>query len=333
MIECTATGQNGTLNLTKDASHTKALLLAHNQFILESSSLLYLPSLGRLVLSHNQLTRLPLGLFAFLHNLYDLDLSHNAIVVLQPTVFTGLVSLRKLNLHHNALVGLRPESLAPLVQINHLLLTENILSDVTQDVFEGSPTLKELNTDAYKFCCIAPQTEVCTPEADEFSSCEDLMDNYALQMSIWVLGFLACVGNFFVIIWRTRRRSILISSFFIINLGISDFLMGVYMLIIASVDTYYRGVYIVYADSWRSSWLCQFAGILAMLSSEVSVFMLTAITADRWMNIMFPLKMGNYRMKHAKIVVLTGWLVCFFLTILPATGIPYFGDSFFGRTG
>ena len=41
------------------------------------------------------------------------------------------------------------------------------------------------------------------------------------------------------------------------------------MLIIASVDVSYRGTYIIHADSWRSSVLCQFAGILAMLSSEV----------------------------------------------------------------
>jgi hypothetical protein len=248
-------------------------------------------------------------------------------------VFVGLLSLRKLNLDSNALLSLTRETLMPLVHINHLILTSNILSKVKQNVFEGSPTLKELNTDAHKFCCIAPQTDVCTPAADEFSSCEDLMANYPLQISIWVLGVLACVGNVFVIIWRMREKVILISSYFIIHLGISDFLMGFYMLIIASVDAYYRGVYIVYADTWRSSWLCQCAGILAMLSSETSVFMLTAITADRWMNIMFPLKMGNYRIKHARIIVLVGWIVCFFLSILPATGIPYFGNAFFGRTG
>ena len=158
--------------------------------------------------------------------------------------------------------------------------------------------------------------------------------NYSsFQVSIWVLGLTAFVGNLFVVIWRVKTDRHKVSSFFIINLGLSDFLMGVYMLIIASVDVYYRGTYIVYADSWRESGLCQFAGILAMLSSEVSVFMLTAITVDRAITILFPLKMGSFRLKNARYVALIGWIVCFFLTILPATPISYFGDAFFGRTG
>ena len=60
-----------------------------------------------------------------------------------------------------------------------------------------------------------------------------------------------------------------VSSFYIINLGVSDFLMGLYMLIIGAVDAHYRGRYIMYADSWRASPLCQFAGMIAMISSEV----------------------------------------------------------------
>ena len=96
------------------------------------------------------------------------------------------------------------------------------------------------------------------------------MANGALQISIWVLGTCAMAGNLFVVIWRVRSDRARVSSFFIINLGISDFLMGVYMVIIASVDVYYRGVYVIYADDWRSSPLCQLAGIMAMLSSEVS---------------------------------------------------------------
>ena len=268
VIECTGRNQTQLLNFGVDDSDTKALLLSRNLFKLESFSLTHVRSLGRLVLSHNQLTDLPLGLFRNLHNLYDLDLSYNGIKELRPDTFEGLVSLRVLNLHHNALMSLTRETLLPLVHLSHLVITGNTLSVVKQNVFQGIPTLRELNSDAYKFCCIAPQAEVCTPEPDEFSSCEDLMANYTLQITIWILGIIACVGNGFVIIWRLREKAKLVSSFFIINLGVSDFLMGVYMLIIASVDAYYRGVYIVYADSWTSSILCQVI-ILRFLASFV----------------------------------------------------------------
>ena len=89
------------------------------------------------------------------------------------------------------------------------------------------------------------------------------------QVSIWVLGISAFLGNLFVIVWRIRTDASKASSFFVINLGCSDFLMGLYLLIIGSVDAHYRGVYIVHADAWRSSNLCQAAGFLAMLSRFV----------------------------------------------------------------
>ena len=147
------------------------------------------------------------------------------------------------------------------------------------------------------------------------------------------MGLMACLGNLFVVAWRLMRDRKRVSSFLIINLGCSDFLMGVYMLIIASVDQYYRGRYIVHAESWRSSSLCQLAGVLAMLSSELSVFMLTVITLDRVVAIIFPLKRVNLRIRHARLVVMAGWCVCLVFSVLPTTGIGYFGDAFFGRTG
>ena len=61
--------------------------------------------------------------------------------------------------------------------------------------------------------------------------------------------------------------------------------------------------------------------------------MLTAITMDRVLTILFPLNLVHIRMKHAKIITAIGWSVCTFLTLLPVFGIPYFGDAFFGRTG
>ena len=55
-------------------------------------------------------------------------------------------------------------------------------------------SLEELHTDAYAICCVASDVETCTPEADEFSSCNDLMANTTLQISIWVLGL--CVNSY-----------------------------------------------------------------------------------------------------------------------------------------
>ena len=73
--------------------------------------------------------------------------------------------------------------LLPVPRLVHLDVTDNQLGSVKEDTFEKSRALEKLHTDDYKFCCIAPHVEECTPEADEFSSCEDLMANPALQVT------------------------------------------------------------------------------------------------------------------------------------------------------
>lgn len=64
--------------------------------------------------------------------------------------------------------------------------------------------------------------------------------------------------------------------------------MGLYLLIIATVDVYYRGQYFLYDDYWRNSVLCQLAGFISTLSSELSVLTLTVITLDRFISISCP---------------------------------------------
>ena len=161
----------------------RALLLSGNKLTLTSHTLVKLHWLGRLDLSRNNLEQLPEAMFSDLKNLFELDLSYNMIHTLDGEAFSALVSLKFLNLHGNQLSILRIDTLGALTSLTHLVLTGNKLSDVSQDAFDGLQALETINTDAYKFCCIAKHVQNCTPEPDEFSSCEDLMSNSALQVS------------------------------------------------------------------------------------------------------------------------------------------------------
>ncbi|XP_070556438.1 G-protein coupled receptor GRL101-like [Ptychodera flava] len=177
------------------------------------------------------------------------------------------------------------------------------------------------------------EVQVCSPPADAFSSCEDLMANQVLRCSVWILGLAAFFGNSFVIVWRIKQKDLgKVHTFLIWNLAVADFLMGTYMLIIASVDMNYLGVYVTYDASWRSSPLCSVAGFLASLSSEMSVFSLTVITLDRFLLIVFPLKFIRIPLKTAIIIMVFGWVAVAFLSFLPLVGFSYFGDSFYSRS-
>ena len=53
--------------------------------------------------------------------------------------------------------------------------------------------------------------------------------------------------------------------------------MGIYLLVIAGVDLQFRGEYAAHEQAWRSSVLCQLAGFMSTLSSELSVLTLTGM--------------------------------------------------------
>ncbi len=159
---------------------------------------------------------------------------------------------------------------------------------------------------------------------------------------MWILGISALLGNGFVIFWRIRpnnkaktkssRSSNRVQSTLVFNLAIADGLMGVYMMIIASADMYYRDVYIAYADIWQRSYTCKIAGFLSVLSSEASVFFMTVISIDRFLSIAMPFSRVNLTPKSSKLCVILVWAIAGILSIIPVLVRSYFGDEFYGRS-
>ena len=162
----------------------------------------------------------------------------------------------------------------------------------------------------------------CSAPVDLFSSCNDLLKDQALRFFMWILGLSALLGNFFVIGLRVFRKGTTkcnrTQSALITNLAVSDFLMGCYMIIIASADLHYRGHYALDADNWRASSLCRFAGFLSAFSSEVSVFIIMLISIDRVINIIFSLHPTiNMSKKTATISLAFIWIFALFMSLVP----------------
>lgn len=159
-----------------------------------------------------------------------------------------------------------------------------------------------------------------------------------IRTCLWVLGILATFGNLIVLIWRAlvpdnnRVQSLLLS-----NLAMADFLMGVYLLTLAALDSKWKGEYFIHDVSWRNSPSCRIVGAISMLSSEVSVAMLTITTADRLICVVFALKFERMTLKSAYMVCLCVWVVGVVLSIIPILDIEYFlgnsnGMSFFSQS-
>nr|KAG5691134.1 hypothetical protein BaRGS_030942 [Batillaria attramentaria] len=116
------------------------------------------------------------------------------------------------------------------------------------------------------------------------------------------------------------------------NLCGSDFLMGVYLMMIGSADAYYRGQYVWKRETWTHSAVCQAAGFLALVSSEVSAFMICIITLDRLLVLQFPFKHHlHLTWRSAAVACSAAWLTGIVLATLPL--LPATGWKFYTQTG
>jgi leucine-rich repeat-containing G protein-coupled receptor 7/leucine-rich repeat-containing G protein-coupled receptor 8 len=109
---------------------------------------------------------------------------------------------------------------------------------------------------------------------------------------MWVIGTSAFFGNIAVIFQRImHQRSTLNTPYglFIMNLSISDMIMGIYVYIISIADVIFRGKYILHDKYWRDSFICKVSGVLSTLSSEMSVNFIMIISFQRFIVTKLPM--------------------------------------------
>ena len=322
----------------------------------------YMTNLIVFDVSYNHLTTIGPNVFLSQSRLKNLILIGNhKIIIFETNAFSGLESLTELSLSFLHVSSIAESSFSGL-QLENLHLSYNIIYDVSPNVFQslkvdklfinkteilsfsrnmflGIESVKLMVSDAYKFCCIRPESLVeddCYPRKDEFSSCADLMRSESLRALIWIIGMFALVGNICSLGYRfiyERKYMRLGYGIFVTNLAVSDFLMGVYLIIIASADQYYRGNYIFHSDDWRESILCQFAGFIAVISSEASVMIMCFITLDRILVTKFPFGKFQITPKIAGVLVSVVWLLSLIIALLPLTVFSYFKGEFYSKSG
>ncbi|XP_071795645.1 uncharacterized protein [Asterias amurensis] len=230
----------------------------------------------------------------------------------------------------------------PCIRVNFLIrgkwTSEKSRLTIDSGALEGLHKLEKLYVDDYRLCCKFDE-EVPSKEFDyskctttelqpPLNICGSLMRNDPLRASLWILGLSALIGNLMVIIWRCRRGKELgeneTHSFLVLNLAISDLMMGVYMLIIAIADKLLGKSYSSVAKEWRSSVVCKIAGVVSVMSSEASVFFVTLISLDCFLSIVFPFSRVTIRGKKSKVIVVTLWLVSACVSIIPTV---FSGDT------
>lgn len=138
-----------------------------------------------------------------------------------------------------------------------------------------------------------------------------------------MVSLLAISANLLVMfILLTSRQKLSVTRFLMGHLAFADFCMGVYLLLIASVDLYTRSHYYHYAIAWQTGSGCNLAGTLSVFASELSVYTLTLISLQRWHAIFYAMRPDRkIRLRHATALMLVGWLLCLILALLPVVGV------------
>ena len=89
-------------------------------------------------------------------------------------------------------------------------------------------------------------------------------------------------------------------------------------MIIGSADLYFKGGFLWQRWEWKQQPMCTMAGVLGLVSSEVSAFTICLIMLDRLLAVKFPLhKNSHFSWKSASVVVAITWCIGFVLAIVP----------------
>ena len=170
-----------------------------------------------------------------------------------------------------------------------------------------------------------------------FSSETEMIAEPAIKSAFWIIGFLVLFGNIYVIICSSQflkqKKSldgIAFQLVIILNISIADFIMGVYLLIIAVYSALFSGMYGKVDSEWRSGLSCSIIGSLAVFSSETSCFLLVILTAFRLKNITNPIGSLSSSLRPWIICTIAAWLLSLILSIVPVATSPsqYFVHSF-----
>ena len=164
----------------------------------------------------------------------------------------------------------------------------------------------------------------------DYLTCKQMLPSVMLRLTMWLVGLASVTFNIAVICSRlfVGMKSTL-QIVLILNLAVSDFLMGIDMLILSSADIYYGNFFPSFSASWIESTMCKIAAVLSTLSSEASVILVTLIGFDRYLGVRYPLGVHTGLGKtRTRICIFMCWLISLIISLIPVITDKYIPDFY-----
>uniref|UniRef100_A0A665VJ97 Relaxin family peptide receptor 1 n=1 Tax=Echeneis naucrates TaxID=173247 RepID=A0A665VJ97_ECHNA len=292
-----------------------------------------MPRLNWLDLEGNRIESIENVSFCSCSMLTVLVLQRNRISHIHEQAFSVLQKLGELNISYNPIEELQVDHFDKLHKLKSLSIEGIEIGNIQRRMFEPLKYLTHIYFKKFQYCGYAPHVRSCKPNTDGISSFEDLLANIVLRVFVWVVSTTTCFGNIFVICMRSYIRSEnKLHAMCIISLCCADGLMGIYLFMIGAYDLKFRGEYNRHAQAWMDSSQCQVIGSLAMLSTEVSVLLLTYLTLEKYICIVYPFQYLTPGWRRTVTILLGIWVFGFIIAFLPLACKGLF-RNFYGTNG
>ena len=288
-----------------------------------------------LSLANNMILRIDARAFEAVRNLIVLTLANNNLSSLHPNTFQNLTKLHVLELQHNNLESLPEVIFHDLLEVRYLNLSFNNLNRVPANLFLYCASLETLDLQRnallwieqyaliglnntvtvtvsdFATCCFTLANCISPPPQSPYLTCKRLLPYDLLRITLWFVSSVTIIGNIFVLYskFRHKQGGNRVQIFLITNLSVSDFFMGIYLIMLLIADMYYKDYFPSHSESWRRSMVCRVAGALSVWSSEASTFFITLITIDRYLGVKYTF--SNFRLgtKSARIAAILLWVI------------------------
>ena len=176
-------------------------------------------------------------------------------------------------------------------------------------------------------------TDECGERCDTAS--KHLLREPSLKALSWVLGSLAVLLNsitlvkFPVAIAKTKSLQGKMDKMLVLLVSGGDFLMGGYLLAIATTDRYYGDRYCTDKFDWLTSVYCNLLGVFSTLASQLSLFSMTVLSVSRLVHIKAVGRVnGSSPVARVKLAGMCSLIVLFSAGISFLPLIPEFEDFF-----
>ncbi|KAL4612983.1 follicle-stimulating hormone receptor-like isoform X1 [Arapaima gigas] len=257
-----------------------------------------------------------------------LDISRTAVSTLPENMLRGIKLLTAVAVHNLKKLP-RLELFTQLIEANltypsHCCAFANSRKNISvENSMCSLPHIQEDEPHFFLDHCWDVSKVSCFPKPDAFNPCEDIMGFTYLRVLIWIISVLAIAGNVLVLaVLLSSHYKLTVPRFLMCHLAFADLCMGIYLLLIATVDTRTRSHYYNHGIEWQTGPGCATAGFFTVFASELSVYTLTAVTLERWHTITFALRVDRrLQLRHACAVMAVGWLFASLAAMLPVVGV------------